>query len=327
VRVVVDVTAAGRRPSGTSVYLDALVPALRALGADVVAVSNPWRGGPEGSTASNLLAEARWLGALARHARAEVLHHGLPAHAPGARAAQVVTVHDLAPVVHPELFDRRFGLYARTVQRAAARAAHGIVVPSEATRADLRSHWGLDAIVAPHGPGQRLPGAEQRTPEPEHLLYVGDAEPRKGLAMLRALDLPLPLKLAGSAGGRTSSATELAGLHARAAALVHPAVHEGFALTVLEAMQAGTPVVAAASPAVTELTAGAALLVAPGDARALQAAVDRVVVDPALRADLSARGRARARAFSWERSARAHLHAYREAASRRSAAGYGERHG
>jgi glycosyltransferase involved in cell wall biosynthesis len=320
---VVDVTAAGRRPSGTSVYLDALVPALRALGVDVVAVRNPWRGGPERSTARNGAAEARWLGALVRHVRADVLHHGLPAHAPGARAAQVVTVHDLAPVVHPELFDRRFGLYARTVQRAAARAADAVVVPSDATRADLRAHWGLDATVAPHGPGQPLPGADDRADTPTHLLYVGDAEPRKGLQSLRALDLPLPLVLAGNAGGRTRTPAELAALHAEAAALVHPAVHEGFALTVLEAMRAGTPVVAAASPAVSELTAGAALLVPPGDAAALRAAVHRVVADPALRADLSARGRARAAAFSWERSARAHLAAYREAAARRDAPGYG----
>ena len=80
---------------------------------------------------------------------------------------------------------------------------------------------------------------------------------------------------------------DLPQLHAAAAALVHPSFHEGFGLTVLEAMRAGTPVIAGAS---------AAAMLAPPDG------------EP---------GRTRALAFSWERSARAHVQAYTVALDRR----------
>ena len=60
---------------------------------------------------------------------------------------------------------------------------------SEATArdaVDLLGARGERVVVAPHGPGQRLPRVE-RDPEPRHFLYVGDAEPRKNLAADAAL--------------------------------------------------------------------------------------------------------------------------------------------
>src|SRR5690606_6739659 len=107
-----------------------------------------------------------------------------------------------------------------------------------------------------------------------HLLYVGDAEPRKDLPTLLAAYAryraaaadPLPLVLAGTASARAPGVRvverpgphELAGLYAHAAALVHPSRHEGFGLTVLEAVRAGAPVIAADVPAVREVAGGAA---------------------------------------------------------------------
>ena len=102
-------------------------------------------------------------------------------------------------------------------------------------------------------------------------------------------------------------AETLAGLHARAIALVHPSRDEGFGLTVLEAMSVGTPVIAARNAAIEELTAEAALIV---DDSALAEAMQRVERDEQLRQALAAAGRDRAATFSWQRSARAHIEAY-----------------
>jgi glycosyltransferase involved in cell wall biosynthesis len=102
----------------------------------------------------------------------------------------------------------------------------------------------------------------------------------------------------------------LAALYAGAAALVHPAVHEGFGLTLLEAMRAGTPVLAGRADGVVEVCADAARYFDPRDPRALARALTELANDTAARADLARRGRERARAFSWQRSARAHVEAY-----------------
>ena len=109
---------------------------------------------------------------------------------------------------------------------------------------------------------------------------------------------------------RCEPAPDLAALLGGAAALVHPALHEGFGLTPLEAMHAGVPVIAARSPGLAETCGDAALYVDPYDADGLAHALARVAAEPKLRATLAARGLARAAQFSWRASARAHIAAY-----------------
>ena len=81
-------------------------------------------------------------------------------------------------------------------------------------------------------------------------------------------------------------------------------------MTPLEAMSVGTPVLAARSPGVSEVCAEAALYADPGDPKAFAAAMVRLASDPALRDELTVRGRERAAAFSWAVCARRHLDAY-----------------
>jgi glycosyltransferase involved in cell wall biosynthesis len=322
VRVLVDTTYSRRGPTGTGVYLERLVPALRDLGVEVVEAANerrrpPARGGP--GSWRNAAQDARWsaveLPRRARAVRADLVHHALPAVSPPV-VPQVVTIHDVAFERLPGAFDPRFRAFARRAHRRAARAARAVVCPSRTTATDVAALWGIAPeriFVAPHGPGQAPP----RHTSDDHFLYVGDSEPRKNLATLLAAHEryratapdPVPLVLAGGAHDPVDAA-RLAGLYAGALALVHPALHEGFGLTALEAMHAGVPVLAARSPGITETCGDAAAYFDPRDPADLARALAALAEDPGRRADLAARGARRAAEFSWERSARAHLEAY-----------------
>jgi glycosyltransferase involved in cell wall biosynthesis len=163
-----------------------------------------------------------------------------------------------------------------------------------------------------------------------HFLYVGDDEPRKNLALLldayeryRAAAGPraLQLVLAGRAHGdrpgvRSEREPDLAALLGTAAALVHPALHEGFGLTALEAMSAGVPVIAARSPGLAETCGEAPRYVDPYDTADLASALAELAADASLRDELARRGSARAAQFSWAVSARSHIAAYTLAGQR-----------
>jgi glycosyltransferase involved in cell wall biosynthesis len=339
VRILIDTTYARRAPeSGTAIYLDRLCAALAALGGvDVVTASNLRRRPPAGGglgSVRNLLVDELWtqieLPRRARAAGADLIHHPLPAYAHASTLPQAITVHDLAFEALPDKFDPAFRTLTRVTHRAASRRADAVICVSQATARDVVAHWRVRPeriLVAPHGPGQDLGSPPSGPPARRtHFLYVGDDEPRKNLGCLlaayrlyrqRARE-PIELVLAGSAthagaGVRIEhrpSAPRLAALYAGAAALVHPALHEGFGMTLLEAMAAGAPVLAARAPGVVEVCAEAARYCDGSDPESFAAAMAEVAGDPALAAELAARGRRRAERFSWTDSARIHVAAY-----------------
>jgi glycosyltransferase involved in cell wall biosynthesis len=92
-------------------------------------------------------------------------------------------------------------------------------------------------------------------------------------------------------------------LYGAAAALALPSRYEGFGLPVLEAMSVGCPVLAGHVCALPEVVDGGGVLLDPDDPVAWADAIGRLVADPAWRADLASRGRARAAAFTWDRAA------------------------
>jgi glycosyltransferase involved in cell wall biosynthesis len=215
-----------------------------------------------------------------------------------------------------------------------------VICVSEATRADVVERWGVAVertVVARHGAGQLEGVTVERAAEPRHYLYVGDDEPRKNLdALLDAYaayrgmrgSRAAPLVLAGKTARAATDGVELvsrpsrerlAALHAGAIALVHPAVEEGFGLTLLEALAAVTPVFAARSRAAIEVCGDDAAVLLGGSGRdglVAQLAVQLAAIqfDVSKREQLVLAGQARSREFSWAASARAHIEAYTLAA-------------
>jgi glycosyltransferase involved in cell wall biosynthesis len=96
----------------------------------------------------------------------------------------------------------------------------------------------------------------------------------------------------------------LASLYRLASVFVFPSLYEGFGLPPLEAMAAGTPVITSNVSSLPEVVGDAALLIDPYEPDEIAAAMRRVLTEPGLRENLQARGRARVKEFSWDRSVR-----------------------
>ena len=250
--------------------------------------------------------------------------------APLAHPRNAVVIHDSAPFLEPSWYKRLYGAWHRAAIPRIARRARLVVTPSEHVRAELIELFGLagDRVVAiapgvdpsfavavDPGPVLRRHGLER-----PYVLALGTEGPRKNLALLDRLTPELArngldVAIAGSTrsylptGGGSRHARrlgyvadqDLPALYAGAAAFAMPSLYEGFGLPCVEAMAAGTPVVAADRAALPEACGGAALLADPSDPDAFAAALLRAA--GAEREELAARGHERAAALTWERTA------------------------
>jgi glycosyltransferase involved in cell wall biosynthesis len=279
----------------------------------------------------------------------DVAHSLHPLLMPTRAAAQVVTIHDLNFLSHPERTRAEIHRDYPSLVRRHAERAHAIIVPSKFTGGEVQRRLGI--------PPERIfvcsPGAPQWPPRrglpPDgYLLFVGTLEPRKNVgALLDAYErtlrgaskAPPELVLAGKATADSQrwlariASPPLAGrvrhigyvnpderraLYDGALALVQPSFEEGFGLPVLEAMRVGVPVVAANRGALPEVLGDAGLLVDPDHPDSFAAAIERITVDDDLAARCAARGVERAGTFRWSDTAGRVIGAYREAVARRA---------
>ncbi len=205
---------------------------------------------------------------------------------------------------------------------------------------------GVSERFRPMSPEEIAPVLTQFDLSPGYILFVGTFEPRKNVpGLLRAYaelrsrrsDAP-PLVLVGNRGWLFDEAmrlinslkltdhvryfenlpdAELPALYNGAHCLSLTSHYEGFGFPVLEAMNCGVPVVISDRASLPEIAGGVALEVSPDDSSAHADALERLLFDETLRADLRARGLDRARAFTWERCCRETVELYRAVAEGR----------
>jgi glycosyltransferase involved in cell wall biosynthesis len=262
------------------------------------------------------------------------------------RVPLVVAIHDVSFSAHPEWFRPREGLRRRCLSQRAARRARTVITISEFSRSELIGRLGVrtDRIrVIP--PGVTSPAAPRRATCPDQrILFVGSVFNRRHVPdLIRAFgrlarthpaalltivgddrtypheDIPLAINREGL-NGRVEwrqyvCDDELSELYATSRAFAFLSEYEGLGLTPLEALAAGVPPVLLDTPVAREACGDAALYVQPGDAVAVEAALERLLFDEVTRAALlGAAPRVLAR-YDWRKAALETLSVLEAAAS------------
>jgi len=245
----------------------------------------------------------------------------------------VVALHDAGVYAIPDSYGRAFRLAYRAQFAWFARRAERIVTVSAFSAGELARHAGVDparTVVVPNGASHLADVAPDRSVLARHglapggyVLAIGSPKRHKNLAAVAAALALLPeprprLAIAGNVHPRGVPAVqvpddavlpggvnegELKALYAHALCLAFPSFYEGFGIPPLEAMACGCPALVARTSSLPEVCGDAALYCDPRDPATLADAIARLLREPGLRAELAARGRARAALFTWDAAA------------------------
>ncbi|MGW0801785.1 glycosyltransferase family 4 protein [Nonomuraea sp. NPDC002799] len=319
-----------------------LAPSARII-AGPVAINN---------RATRLTWEQTGLPLLARQAGADVIHAPYYSIPLGSGLPTVVTVHDATWFTEPEQHGARASFF-RSATRTAVRHAQRVIVPSKATRDELVRVLAADPTridVAYHGVDltQFHPPSEHEIRRAvmrcglhgqPYVAFLGALDPRKNVpnlirgfaAAVKSLEKPPALVLGGGvheddvdAACREVEATvkvvrpgylgpaDLSGFLGGALVVAFPSRGEGFGLPVLEAMACGAPVLTTHRTSLPEVGGDAVAYTEP-DADSIATALGQLLASSERRQQLQEAGLARAREFTWDASAEAHLSSYQRA--------------
>lgn len=224
-------------------------------------------------------------------------------------------------------WDRVKNMSKRRVWHHVRHDSMPVITPTQFVRDEAIKHLGLTpaqvmAIWEGVDHAMFAPGT-QPPDEPLYLLHISNGLPTKNVQRLiaayerlpQATRPPLKLRMPRLEGPLPDGIewvdsldlAALVALYQGAMSFVLPSLHEGFGLPIVEAMACGCPVITSNVTACAEVAGDAALLVDPRSVDDLAAAMQRMVEDAALRAELHQRGLQRAKMFTWQRSAEAHL--------------------
>lgn len=258
------------------------------------------------------------------------------------RVGTVVTIHDLAFIRYPQYYKPIDRLLYRRKYGASARAADHVITVSEQTRRDVIDIFGVEeerVTTVYQGCSERfaqiqpeeVAAARQALRLPQrYMLFVGSIEERKNLllaveALAQLQDKELHLV---AVGRRTPyvqqvldrarrlgvlsrlhllhqvGATYLPGIYGGAEVFVYPSRFEGFGIPIIEALNAGIPVIGATGSCLEEAGGPTSLYTDPDNADMLASLIDRVLIDISLRRLMIDEGRSYVERFTPKRIAR-----------------------
>lgn len=255
-------------------------------------------------------------------------------------------------IFRKEYFNSLQGFYARTMLKRTVMIADRIITVSEHTKGDLVRFFnadpgkisviyeGVDAKFFDHSAADAGVLKKHGIAE-NYFLYVGNLKPHKQVDKLirvfRALrkegKIKSDLVIVGKKDRRYGKShkmledlksgeglhylnfiadPELISLYNKSLALVHPSRYEGFGLTLLEAMAAGTAVLASRAASIPEIVGDAAYLFNPDSEKELAQGMIQAESRDEFRLKLVRLGSERVRKFSWQQMADQTLDIYRE---------------
>ncbi|MBL8659732.1 MAG: glycosyltransferase family 4 protein [Rhodospirillales bacterium] len=256
----------------------------------------------------------------------------------------IVAIHDAAVFAIAQNFSRPYRAFYWALTPLLARTTRAMVTVSEFSRNELAQYFPTTArklrVVwngAEHIHAERADAAVLSTnglAPSRYVLALGSLSRNKNVGLVtRAFaamdDLDLRLAVAGAGSSRVFSGSAvqhgprigalgyvsdaaIRALYENALCFVFPSFYEGFGIPPLEAMQCGCPVIVSDIPALRETCGDAALYCDPHDPRSLEAQIRALAERPELRDRLRELGLARARRFTWDRSAEMLLDVVRE---------------
>lgn len=265
----------------------------------------------------------------------------------------VVTIHDLLWKIDPKRFPLAKRMFLRIMVPRSLFRAKKIISVSQSTKGDIIRFFSTPekkiTVIPEATPleiSNRLGSFSSIVAKTEksapYLLFVGRLEAGKNVHGLIEAFLAaekqgmkgITLKIVGASAWKSDydarlekyrahgnieflgsvSDSDLAGLYKNALGFVYPSFYEGFGLPVLEAMEAGTPVITSNCSSLPEVSGSAALLCDPADRAGLAGCILRLAKEPELRQTLINLGFAQAKQFSWDQAARRTWQLYQDLA-------------
>lgn len=256
---------------------------------------------------------------------------------------QVVTIHDVVSLDHPEWLNPKFAAWYQFLLPKLAKQVKKIITISEFSKSRILYHIKIpeDKIaVIPNGISESFVPCDScqvmqmkkvlSMPEGQYILYLGSLEPRKNLKRVLmawnkiqdSLAKDINLVIAGAKGRKQVFQTidipsniknvtflgyvpdeYLPALYSGALFFIYVSIYEGFGLPILEAMACGTPVLTSNTTAIPELAGTSAFMVNPLCINSIADAIYTLVDDNSLRESLALQGLERAKKYTWHKSA------------------------
>lgn len=257
------------------------------------------------------------------------LSHDLPFGIHKTDIKCVVTIHDVCYRTYPDMFPMLERIIYGIKYSYSCRHAHKIIAISESTKADIIKYFGTSAdkieviyqsinpVFYTQQPDPKQTIKTYKLPE-KYILYVGSINSRKNLmGIIKAYQYlsaenSLPLVVVGNGSSYKDKVMRmiqdynledkvlmfdsindlhtLQAFYQCAELFVYPSFYEGFGLPVTEALLSGTPVITSSISSLPEAGGDAALYVNPTEPQEIAAAIERILTDTELRAQMVAKG-------------------------------------